>query len=54
LLPNGDISLCCMDYSLDHILGNLFTQEYDEIMPDLETPFELCQHCENGAPCKTI
>ena len=24
LLPNGDVSLCCMDYNLDEILGNLF------------------------------
>jgi len=23
LLPNGDVVLCCMDYGLDHILGNL-------------------------------
>jgi hypothetical protein len=24
LLPNGDISLCCMDYSLKYIIGNKF------------------------------
>jgi len=23
LLPNGDIVLCCMDYSLKHVIGNL-------------------------------
>jgi len=23
LLPNGDVALCCMDYELKHILGNL-------------------------------
>ncbi len=28
LLPNGDVSLCCMDYSLRHVLGNLLQQEY--------------------------
>ena len=31
LLPNGDVVLCCMDYSLKHIIGNLLTQTYDEI-----------------------
>jgi len=48
LMPNGDITLCCMDYNLDHILGNLYTQEYDNILPDLDTPFNLCRFCENG------
>jgi hypothetical protein len=31
LLPNGDVHLCCMDYSLRHRLGNLFEQSWDEI-----------------------
>jgi organic radical activating enzyme len=47
LLPNGDVVLCCMDYNLDHILGNLFTQEYNDIIPVEDTPFELCKYCEN-------
>lgn len=48
LLPNGDISLCCMDYNLDHILGNLFEQEYDEVMPEMNTCYNLCRFCENA------
>jgi hypothetical protein len=48
LLPNGDVSLCCMDYSLKYILGNLLTQKYDEVIPKPDTPFLLCQSCENG------
>jgi len=48
LLPNGDVSLCCMDYGLDQILGNLSEQEYDEIMPTPFSCFKLCQFCENG------
>lgn len=48
LLPNGDVSLCCMDYGLNHILGNLYRQSYEEIIPEDRTPFELCKHCENG------
>lgn len=32
LLPNGDVVLCCMDYGLHHVLGNLLQQSYDEII----------------------
>jgi hypothetical protein len=32
LLPNGDVVLCCMDYNLKHVIGNLLTQTYDEMM----------------------
>jgi organic radical activating enzyme len=28
LLPNGDVVLCCMDYSLKHRIGNLLTGDY--------------------------
>jgi Iron-sulfur cluster-binding domain len=31
LLPNGDVVLCCMDYSLDHKVGNLLRQDYYEM-----------------------
>lgn len=31
LLPNGDVILCCMDYGLKHILGNLSTQKYKSL-----------------------
>ena len=48
LLPNGDVVLCCMDYSLQHPLGNLFEQEYDDIVPIPNEVFELCKYCENG------
>jgi sulfatase maturation enzyme AslB (radical SAM superfamily) len=60
LLPNGDVVLCCMDYNLRHILGNLLTQSYEEIMQgkplqDLiainESPefnkCSICKACEN-------
>jgi hypothetical protein len=48
LLPNGDVSLCCQDYSLKHIIGNLFDQEYDDILPKTNSCFDLCRYCENG------
>lgn len=60
LLPNGDVVLCCMDYNLVHILGNLLTQTYDEIfqgkpLMDLLAINEtkdynkcsICKSCEN-------
>lgn len=32
LLPDGRVLLCCMDYGMKHVLGNLLQQSYDEIM----------------------
>jgi hypothetical protein len=29
LLPNGDVLLCCMDYGLRHVLGNLLSTDYE-------------------------
>lgn len=48
MLPNCDVSLCCMDYGLDHILGNLLEQEYNDILPEPYSCFKLCRFCENG------
>jgi len=31
LLPNGDVALCCMDFGLRHIIGNLGLQPYDSL-----------------------
>jgi FkbM family methyltransferase len=49
LLPNGDVSLCCMDYGLEHIIGNLNSQTYEQILPQSQTCYDICLHCENGA-----
>ena len=49
LLPNGDVSLCCMDYGLDNIIGNLNSQTYAEIIPQAQTCYDMCLSCENGA-----
>lgn len=48
MLPNGDVSLCCMDYSLKFIIGNLFEQSYDQIVPKPQSCFDMCRFCENG------
>ena len=31
LLPNGDVLLCCMDWGMQHVLGNLLEQSYEDI-----------------------
>ena len=36
LLPNGIVTLCCMDYSMVHILGNLLENKYEEILNSKE------------------
>lgn len=61
LLPDGTLLLCCMDYGMRHVLGNLREQTYEEIMNgekitkikegllgniDIEI---LCRSCSNAA-----
>lgn len=48
LLPNGDVSLCCMDYGLKQIIGNLYNQDYEDIIPEPFSCFDMCRFCENG------
>ena len=57
MMPNGDVYLCCMDWSLRHKLGNLFEQPYESLhdgdayrqvmrgMND-ETVETICRYCE--------
>jgi radical SAM protein with 4Fe4S-binding SPASM domain len=59
MMPNGDVYLCCMDWSLQHKLGNLFDQSYEELhqseeyqkicrsMHD-EAVETICRYCERG------
>jgi hypothetical protein len=58
LLPNGDVSLCCMDFGLSHILGNLLTENYVDIKRRFlahKTTFELCSQCRyNNSPLTAL
>ncbi len=57
MMPNGDVYLCCMDWSLRHRLGSLATQTYGELfdgeefrtilrgMND-ESVETICRYCE--------
>jgi hypothetical protein len=60
LLPNGDVVLCCMDYGLQHVLGNLLVSDYRELFEGEEfrrvqaglhdDSFDiLCRYCENAS-----
>lgn len=56
LLPNGDVLVCCMSYSMDRVLGNLTEMTYDEMrtgeaMKELkralgtESEYFICRKC---------
>ena len=59
LLPDGTVLLCCMDYGMEHVLGNLIMDDYEQIMMSAETirvkdglagnrKDVLCRRCTNG------
>lgn len=61
LLPNGDVLICCMDYGMQHILGNLISSSYTSIFKgkeffklqkglDDDSIDILCRYCENASP----
>jgi hypothetical protein len=61
LLPNGDVVLCCCDYSLSHILGNLLrggypsifkSAGYRHVMSGWDDPMigTICRNCELAVP----
>lgn len=56
MLPDGSLILCCQDYGMKHVLGNLIVQSWDEICKgDVYTNFKnglkddsidiLCRKC---------
>ena len=57
LLPNGDVVLCCMDYGMKHVLGNLMDQNYNDLFETdsyksvmralgSDDQFAICRKCE--------
>jgi hypothetical protein len=54
LLPDGSLSLCCQDYGLDEIMGNLLEntwEEYENSEKVKEVRLngsDLCDYCEEG------
>ena len=55
LLPNGDVALCCMDYGLQNILGNLLKCNYDELFhTDAFKKIQLYSHLNELTEIVTI
>lgn len=61
LLPNGDVYLCCMDWKLEHKMGNLLENSYIDIVQSDAYKFinnalnnnksnTLCWRCEYAVP----
>lgn len=57
LLPNGDVLMCCMDYGMTGVFGNLFERSYDEVINSdtaqrmretLAKGESICRHCSNA------
>lgn len=53
VLPNGDVYLCCMDWSLKHNIGNLLETNFNNLnrqsIEDLAKKYDsdvLCRKCE--------
>ena len=49
LLPDGTVLLCCMDYGMEVVLGNLFNQAYEDLFIS-DAAVSLRQRMEHG-PC---
>ena len=52
LMPDGTVVLCAMDFGMDHVLGNLLTQSYEEVMasPVLDE-LRRCMESEKNGSC---
>ena len=52
LLPDGSLSICCQDYGLDEIMGNLMENTWEEYInservQDVRSHgSDLCDYCE--------
>ena len=53
-LPNGDVVLCCMDYSLKHTLGNLLEQEYYEVFASVRLAHLVSENMKPGFSGKSL
>lgn len=59
LLPDGTVLMCCMDYGMTGVFGNLLEQSYEEVMNSetavnmrktLSEGESICRHCSNARP----
>jgi len=57
LLPDGTVIMCCMDYGMTGVFGNLFEQGYNDVLysdaacamrETLNRGESICRHCANA------
>lgn len=57
LLPDGTVLMCCMDYGMTGVFGNLFEQSYEDVLQSpaacqmrrtLDKGESICRHCSNA------
>jgi hypothetical protein len=54
LLPTGEIGLCCMDYAMKHVVGNLLEHSYEEIFTSPGMTYLLEQNAQNEYTTNTL
>lgn len=59
LLPDGTTIMCCMDYGMTGVFGNLIEQDYEDVLNSdtacnmrktLTEGESICRHCANARP----
>ena len=57
LLPDGTVIMCCMDYGMTGVFGNLLEQDYNDVLNSeaacvmrgtLDGGESICRHCTNA------
>lgn len=48
MLPNADVVLCCNDWALQHVLGNLLVTRFEDL--SRADTYELCRFCNDWVP----
>lgn len=60
MLPDGRLALCCQDYGLEHVLGNIAESEWhviaggepmEKLRHEMISGDCLCRHCEFAISC---
>jgi hypothetical protein len=57
ILPNGAVQLCCYDFGLKHIVGNLLKEDYAIIRARFKAKkgyYALCPYCSLMEPYKEV
>lgn len=52
LLPDGTVVLCCMDYSMQHVSGNLLEQDYKDLKR--QPQYDLCKKCNRAVEMEVV